>query len=135
MPSASSWASPCILVPKPDKTPRFCTDFRKVNAVTKPDSFPLPRMDDCIDQVGPAKFVSKFDLLKGYRQVPLSVRAQEIAAFITPGLYSYTVMPFGLRNAPATFQRLMNRVVAGLEGCAVYLDDLIIYSDTWHSHL
>lgn len=135
-PSSSSWASPCILVPKQDGTPRFCTDLRKVNAVTKSDSFPLPRMDDCIDQVGSAKFVSKFDLLKGYWQVPLSKRAQEISAFVTPsGLYSYKVMPFGLKNAPSTFQRLMNRVVAGLKGCAVYLDDLVVYSDTWHSHL
>lgn len=136
IPSPSSWFSPCILVPKADKSPRFCTDFRKVNSVTKPDSFPLPRMDDCIDQVGSAKFVSKFDLLKGYWQVPLSARAQEVSAFVTPsGLYSYRVMPFGLRNAPATFQRLMNRVVSGLEGCSVYLDDLVIYSDTWHAHL
>ena len=59
-PSSSSWASPCITVPKSDNTPRFCTDFRKVNAVTKPDSFPLPRMEDCVDEVGHAKFVSKF---------------------------------------------------------------------------
>ena len=66
IPSSSSWISPCILVPKQDGTPRFCTDFRKVNIVTKSDSFPLPCMDDCIDQVGSAKFVSKFDLLKGY---------------------------------------------------------------------
>lgn len=121
---------------KPDRTFRPCTDFRKVNAVTKPDSFPLPRMEDCVDQVGAAKFVSKFDLLKGYWQVPLTPRAREIASFITPtGLYSYTVMPFGLRNAPATFQRLMNRVVSGLQGCAVYLDDLVVYSDTWSGHL
>lgn len=135
VPSASSWASLCILVPKSDKTPRFCTDLRKVNSVTKPDSFPLPRVDDCVDLVGSAKFVSKFDLLKGYWQVPLSPHAQEISAFITPsGLYSYTVMPFGLRNAPATFQRLMNRVVSGLEGCTVYLDDVVVCSETWHSH-
>ena len=134
--SASSWASPCLLVPKSDGTARFCTDYRKVNNVTKPDSYPLPRMDDCIDQVGAAKFISKFDLLKGYWQVPLSKRAREIAAFITPsGLYSYSVMPFGLRNAPATFQRLMNKVVGDLEGCAVYLDDVVIYSDTWADHL
>ena len=135
-PSASSWASPCLLVGKPDGTHRFCTDYRKVNRVTKPDSFPLPRMEDCIDQVGSATFVSKFYLLKGYWQVPLSKRAQEISAFITPsGLYSYSVMSFGLRNAPAMFQRLMNRVVAPLEGCAVYLDDVVIYSNTWESHL
>ena len=135
-PSLSSWASPCLLVSKPDSTHRPCTDFRKINAVTKPDSFPLPRMEDCVDQVGAAKFVSKFDLLKGYWQVPLSKRAREICAFVTPsGLYSYTVMPFGLRNAPATFQRLMNKVVHGLKGCAVYLDDVVIYSDTWEEHL
>ena len=134
--SASSWASPCLLVGKPDGTQRFCTDYRKVNSVTKPDSFPLPRMEDCIDQVGSAKFVSKFDLLKGYWQVPLTKRAQEISAFITPsGLYSYSVMSFGLRNAPATFQRLMNRVIAPLEGCAVYLDDVVIHSDTWENHI
>lgn len=136
VPSHSSWASPCLLVKKPDNTFRPCTDYRKVNAVTRADSYPLPRMEDCVDQVGAATFVSKFDLLKGYWQVPLTPRAQEVAAFITPsGLYSYTVMPFGLRNAPATFQRLMNMVVSGLDGCAVYLDDVVVYSDTWSGHL
>uniref|UniRef100_A0A096M9Z4 ribonuclease H n=1 Tax=Poecilia formosa TaxID=48698 RepID=A0A096M9Z4_POEFO len=135
-PSMSSWASPCILVPKPDNTLRFCSDFRKLNAVTKPDCSPLPRMDDCVDQVGSANFVSKFDLLKGYWQVPLTQRAREVSAFVTPtGLFSYTVMPFGLRNAPATFQRLMNRVVGDMTGCAVYLDDVVVYSDTWEEHV
>lgn len=136
VPSSSSWASPCPLVDKSDKSPRFCTDYRKVNKVTKSDSFLLPRMEDCIDQVGAAKFVSKFDLLKGYWQVPLSACAREIYAFIMPtGLYEYTVMSFGLWNAPATFQRLMNMVVIGLEGCAVYLDDVVIFSDTWDAHV
>ena len=89
-----------------------------------------------MDQVGSARFVSKFDLLKGYYQVPLTPRAQEISAFITSsGLYSYTRMSFGLRNTPSTFQRLMNRVVGGLEGCAVYLDDAVCYADTWDTHL
>lgn len=72
--SMSSWASPCALVPKPYNSPRFCTDITNVNAVTKSDSFPLPRIDDCVDSVGSAKFVSKFALLKGYWQVPLSKR-------------------------------------------------------------
>ena len=136
VPSSSSWASPCLLVPKSDNTARFCTDFRKLNAVTKPDSFPLPRMEDCVDQVGHAAFVSKFDLLKGYWQVPLSERARELSAFITPtGLYAYNVMPFGLRNAPATFQRLMTKVLGDLEGCTVYLDDVVVCSDTWSSHV
>lgn len=134
--SSSSWASPCLLVTKPDGTFRFCTDYRKLNSVTKSDSFPLPRIEDCIDSVGSAEFVTKIDLLQGYYQVPLTSRAQEVCAFTTSsGLYSYKRMSFGLRNAPATFQRLMNLVISGLEGCAVYLDDVVVYSQTWEEHL
>ncbi|XP_035984480.1 uncharacterized protein LOC118558122 [Fundulus heteroclitus] len=136
VPSNSAWSSPCILVPKPDNTARFCTDYRKINAVTKPDSFPLPRMEDCIDRVGSAKFVTKLDLLKGYWQVPLTPRASEISAFVTPDNFlQYTVMPFGLRNAPATFQRLMKQVLFGVKNCEAYLDDVVIYSGTWSEHL
>lgn len=103
-----------------------------MNKVTKPDSYPLSRMEDCIDQVGAAKFVSKFDLLKGYWQVPLSACARE--TFITPaGFYEYTVMSFGLSNAPATFQRLMNKVVFGLEDCAVSLNDVVGFGNSWNS--
>ncbi|KAK3100143.1 hypothetical protein FSP39_015288 [Pinctada imbricata] len=135
-PSNSDWSSPCILVPKPDRTYRLCTDFRKVNSVTKTDSYPIPRIDDCIDKIGSAKFVSKFDLLKGYWQVPLTERAREISAFATPdGLYQYKVMPFGMKNAPATFQRMIHSLLNHLEGCEAYIDDVIIYSDTWNDHL
>lgn len=70
-PSRSPWSSPCLLAVKSDGTPRFCTDFQKVNTVTIPDSFPLPRMEDCIDSIGPTMFVTKIDLLKGYWQVPV----------------------------------------------------------------
>ena len=83
-PSQSNWASPCILVPKPDGSMRFCTDYRKVNAVTKTDSYPIPRMEDCIDRIGHATFITKCDLLKGYWGVPLTPRAKEISAFVTP---------------------------------------------------
>lgn len=135
-PASSNWASPCLLAGKSDGSDRFCKDFRKVNSVTKPDCYPLPRMEDCIDEVAGAKFVTKLDLLKGYWQVPLTARAREISAFITSsGLFSYSVMPFGLRNAPATFQRLMNKVLSGLTGCAAYLDDVVLYSDTWVDHV
>ena len=135
-PSNSAWSSPCLLVPKPDGTFRFCTDFRKVNSLTKGDSYPLPRIEDCIDRVGNSKYVSKFDLLKGYWQVPLTEKAKEISAFVTPdGLFQYRVMPFGMRNAPATFQRLINGVIADVPGCEAYIDDVIIYSDTWSAHL
>ncbi|MCU7801257.1 MAG: reverse transcriptase, partial [gamma proteobacterium symbiont of Lucinoma myriamae] len=135
-PSKSDWSSPCVLVPKPDKTYRMCTDYRKVNSVTKTDSYPIPRIDDCIDKIGSAKYVTKFDLLKGYWQVPLTERAKEVSAFVTPnGLYQYKVMPFGMKNSPATFQRLINTLTAGLDGCEAYIDDVIIYSDIWKEHI
>ncbi|KAI2649596.1 Retrovirus-related Pol polyprotein [Labeo rohita] len=135
-PSSSPWSSPCLLVPKPDGTFRFCTDYRKVNAVTVPDSYPLPRMEDCVDNVGSAHFVSKLDMLKGYWQVPLTSRASEISAFVTPDTFlQYTSMAFGLRNAPATFQRLVNIVLADVPNCSAHLDDLVIYTMSWQEHL
>ncbi len=114
----------------------MCTDYRKLNNVTKADTFPIPRIDDCVDKIGTAKYVSKFDLLKGFWQIPLTERAKEVSAFVTPkGLYQYKVMPFGMRNSPATFQRLINSVIADIEGCEGYIDDVVIYSDTWEEHL
>lgn len=135
-PSFSAWSSPCLLVNKPDGSYRFCTDYRRLNSVTKPDCYPLPRCDDCVDRVGSAKCVSKFDLLKGYWQVPLTSRAKELSAFVTPDSFlQYRVMPFGVRNAPATFQRLINRVLAGMRGCDAYLDDVVLYSSDWANHV
>ena len=132
----SPWSSPCLLTPKPDGSWRFCTDYRKVNHVTKTDSFPMPRVDDLIDQIGNAQYVSKLDLLKGYWQVPLTERAKDISAFATPdGLYRYLVTPFGMKNSGSTFQRFTNKVVAGLQNTRVYVDDLIVYSDTWEEHV
>jgi len=134
--SYSPWSSPCLLVKKPDGSFRFCTDYRKVNAVTVPDCYPLPRMEDCVDSIGSARFVSKLDLLKGYWQVPLTSRASDISAFVTPDCFlQYHVMAFGLRNAPATFQRLVQTVLAGVPNCKAYLDDLVIFSDDWKEHL
>lgn len=134
--SNSPWSSPCILVPKADGSHRFCTDFRKVNAVTIPDAFPLPRIEDCIDNLGAAQYITKLDLLKGYWQVPLTKRASEISAFVTPDVFlQYKRMAFGLRNAPATFQRLMSTVLGDLPNCNVYLDDVVIYSATWSDHV
>ena len=134
--SQSNWSSPCILVPKHDGGFRFCTDFRKINDKTKSDSFPIPRIADCIDQIGNAKFVSTFDMLKGYWQVPLTQRAREISAFVTPsGLYQYKVMPFGMKNAPATFQRMVNKLVRDIDGCEGYIDDVVIFSDNWSDHI
>ena len=135
-PSSSNWSSPCVLVPKPDNSVRFCTDFRKVNAVTKTDAYPIPRIEDCIDAVGQAKYLTKIDLLKGYWCVPLTDRAREISAFVTPsGLYEYNVLPFGLKNAPATFQRMIQSIVNDLPCTRAYLDDLVTASESWDSHL
>ena len=86
--SKSNWSSPCILVPKPDGSCRLCTDYRKVNTVTKTNAYHIPRIDDCIDKIGNARYVSKFDLLKGFWQVPFTEHAKEISAFVTPdGLF------------------------------------------------
>ena len=136
-PSLSPWASPVVLVPKPDPGMyRLCCDFRKVNIVTIPDSYPLARVDDIIDDLGQARYLTKLDLLQGYYQVALSANAIPVSAFITPsGLWEWTVLPFGLRNAPATFQRLMNHITADLEGVRCYLDDLVVWGETWEDHL
>ena len=116
----------------------MCTDYRKVNSVTKTDSFPVPRMDDCIDNIGQAKYVTKFDLVKGFWQIPLTDTAKEISAFVTPdGLYQYKVMPFGMKNSPATFQRLINMImiITELDNCKAYIDDAIIYSEEWDQQI
>ena len=135
-PSQSNWSSPCVIVPKPDGSIRFCTDFRKVNSITKTDSFPIPRMEDCIDRIGKAKFITKCDLLKGYWCVPMSQRAKEISAFVTPdSLYQYKVMPYGMKNSQATFQRMMNNCLRDLPGVEIYVDDIVVYSDTWEEHM
>ena len=96
----------------------------------------MPRIADCIDQIGNAKFVSKFDMLKGYWQVPLTQRAHEISAFATPSiLYQCKVMPFGMKNAPATFQRMINKLVRDIDRYEGYIDDVVIYSDNWSGHV
>ena len=111
-PSSSPWASPVVLVRKKDSTLRFCFDYRHLNSITKADTFPLPRIDDLLDQLGKAKSFTTLDLAAGYWQVRVHPDAQEKTAFITQqGLYEFSVMPFGLRNAPAVFQRLMQRVL------------------------
>ncbi|XP_076032460.1 uncharacterized protein LOC143020182 [Oratosquilla oratoria] len=135
-PSQSPWASPCLLVPKEGGQLRLCTDYRRVNSITVPDAYPLPRVDDLIDEVGTAQYITKIDLMKGYYQIPLTEEAKLISAFTTPfGLYHYNVMPFGMRNSPATFQRAMNYLLQDLKGVGVYLDDILIFSHDWQQHL
>ena len=95
--------------------------------MTKSNAYPLPWIHDCKDQLGKVKYVSAFDLLKGYWQVPLTERARKISAFTTPiGLYRYKQLAFGLKNAPASFQRLMNNVKRGLKNTRVYIDAVVV---------
>ena len=137
-PSRSPWAAPVVLVPKKTGEVRFAIDYRKLNAVTKKEIYPLPRIDDTLDALGDAKFFSTFDMAAGYWQIPMSINDREKTAFVThEGQYQYNVMPFGLCNAPATFQRLMDTVLAGLkwQSCLVYLDDVIVFSNDFDKHL
>ena len=128
-PSASPWASPVVLVPKKNGTLRFCVDYRCLNSVTKKDVYPLPRIDDILDTLGGMKYFSSLDLASGYWQVALDPESSSKTAFTTHrGLYEFVRMPFGLCNAPATFQRLMQKVLEGLNWenfCFVYLDDIL----------
>ena len=137
--STSPWASPVVIVDKKDGTYRICIDYRKLNKVTKPDAFPLPRIDDMLESFGDAQWFTTLDLASGYWQVEMNSDDAEKTAFVTPfGLYEFLVMPFGLSYAPATFQRLMNRVLQEFLGdfVAVYLDDVIIFAKgTFKQHI
>ena len=127
--SNSSWAAPIVMVRKKDKSPRLCVDYRPLNERTIKDAYPLPRIQDTLDTLSTAKYFSTLDLTSGYWQVEMTPRARKAAAFCTrKGLFEWNVMPFGLCNAPATFQRLMDRVLVGLQWdtCLVYLDDVIV---------
>ncbi len=135
--SRSDWASPIVLVPKTDGSVRFCVDYRKVNAVSKFDAYPMPRVDELLDRLGTARFYSTLDLTKGYWQIPLSPLSKEKSAFTTPfGLHQFITLPFGLFGAPATFQRLMDKILRPHTAyAAAYLDDIIIYSQDWQRHM
>ncbi len=130
--SQSPWASPVVLVRKKDNTLRYCIDYRLLNEVTVKDSFPIPRIDDSLDRLAGSKWFSTLDLQSGYWQVQMAKEDQEKTAFITShGLFEFRVMPFGLANAPATFERLMERILKGLQWktCLIYLDDVIVYAN------
>ena len=135
--SESEWVSPLVIVTKKDGGVRLCVDYGQLNQITKFDAYPMPRIEELLDNIGSARFITTLDLAKGYWQVPMNPEDRDKTAFVSPkGLYQFTTMPFGLSGAPATFQRMMDEVLRGTESFAgVYLDDIIIHSDTWEDHL
>ena len=133
VPSNSSWASPIVLVRKKDGSQRMCCDYRLLNSCTLKDAHPLPRADQSIDNLYGMKYFCSLDLASGYYQVEMDEDAQEKSSFCTrTGLFKWRIMSFGLTNAPATFQRLMQRVLQGLHWSIlmVYLDDILVYGTT-----
>ncbi|KYO47469.1 hypothetical protein Y1Q_0019606 [Alligator mississippiensis] len=135
-PSRSPWRSPLVPVRKPDGSLRLCVDYRRLNALATFDAFPMPQIDELIEKIGEAQYISTLDLAKGYWQIPVASADWPKMAFGTPwGLYEFVKMPFGLHGAAATFQRLMDRLLAPhAEYAVAYIDDIIIYSPTWTHH-
>ncbi|UYV79514.1 hypothetical protein LAZ67_17002951, partial [Cordylochernes scorpioides] len=136
--SESPWSSPVVLVKKKNGSWRFCVDYRRLNKITKKDVYPLPRVDDALDNLSGARYYSSMDLRTGYWQIEVDEHDREKTAFITPdGLYEFRVMPFGLCNAPATFERMMDTVLKGLKWniCLCYLDDIVVYGPSFEEHI
>jgi hypothetical protein len=136
-PSASPWGSPVLFVKKKDGSMRMCIDYRNLNAVTVKNKYPLPRIDDLLDQLKDAKFFSKIDLRSGYHQ--MKIRPEDIpkTAFVTRyGQYEFTVVSFGLTNAPAYFMNMMNKVfMEELDRfVVVFIDDILVYSASAEEH-
>jgi hypothetical protein len=138
VPCTSPWCSPTVLVKKKDGTLRICVDFRRLNDQTIKDRYPIPKIDDMLATLRHGLIFSSIDLASGYHQIRLKPDDRFKTAFGTEyGLFMYTVMPFGLCNAPATFQRMMEKTLDGLIGhcCAVYFDDVLVYSKTVEEHV
>jgi hypothetical protein len=136
-PSASPWGAPVLLVKKKDGKLQLCVDYRELNKLTVKNKYPLPRIDDLLDQLGEAKVFSKIDLWSGYHQIRIKPKDIPKTAFWTRySHYEYLVMPFGLTNAPTIFMDYMNRIFRpNLDKfVVVFIDDILIYSKTAEEH-
>ena len=135
-PSYSPWASPIVPVPKQDGSIRLCIDYRRLNSITRPDPYYMITLDEILERVGSSSCLSKLDLAKGFYQIGIAEEDKAKTAFVTPfGKFVFNRMPFGLRNAPAIFQRLMEEVLRGCYQCAApYIDDIIVFSSDGIEH-
>ena len=135
-PSKSPYASPVVLVNKPDGSNRFCIDYRKLNKITIFDAEPVPNVESIFAKIGRAKYFTKIDMTKGYWQIPVHPNDREKTAFICEeGLFEFIRMPFGLVNAGATFSRLMRKILGNLDNVINYIDDILIFTESWEKHL
>ena len=139
-PSSSEWTSPVVLVKKPDGSWRMCCDYRKLNAVTKPQSYPLPRLEDVWDAIGEhdTRFLSVIDMSNGFWQLAMNPNSIEKTSFVTQnGQYEWNCLPYGLSNSPVTFMRTVHQALRGLvfKCCVIYVDDVICYSSNMDDHL
>ena len=135
-PIESAWGSPIVPVRKPDGSIRLCVNYKEVNDKTRQIQFPIPHFEDLVGEVGKAEVLSKIDLTKGYYQVPLKAESRDVTSFVTPwGCFRFKVLPFGLKNAPAIFQRIMEQILRECKGWSVvYIDDILVYSDKNEDH-
>ena len=140
--SESPWGAPILFVPKKNNTLRMCVDYRDLNAVTVDDSYPLPRIEVLLHRASKATVFTKLDLASGFHQIEVAPESRPMTAFRLPeavcgsSLWQWKVMPFGLRNAPPTFQRAMAVALEGCDHCSVvYIDDILIFSETREQHL
>lgn len=136
-PSFSQYSAPILLIKKRDGSYRFIVDYRKLNNITISDNYPLPNLEQAIQMVGGHKYYSKLDLRSGYFQIPIREEDRHKTAFVTVhGLYEFNVLAQGLKNSPPSFQRIMSTILSPCKKfCLVYLDDILIYSDSFHQHV
>lgn len=136
-PSRSAWSSPIVLIEKKNGEIWFCVDYRRLNAITSRDVYPLPLMEDVFERLSGARYFSSLDLESGFWQLYVAHKDREKTAFITPdGLFHFNRLPFGLCGAPPTFQRLMDQVLGGLKWtqCLVYMDDVLVFGCNLEEH-
>lgn len=135
-PSVLQWSFPIVIASKKDGTPRFCVDYRTLNKVMKADRWPIPLIEEILDELKGSSIFSTLDLFTGYWQVQVAEQCKEMTTFICrEGTFQFEVMPFGLMNAPATFQRMMTTVLEGIEYAVAYIDDVVIHSSSMAEHI